>query len=193
MEFETFKFKKVTSTNDCAINLIKKKQKKVGYVYAEAQTKGKGTYGKSWVSKKGNLFCSIFFPLKKNFPPFNEFSIINPVIISDIIKHFCKRQNIRLKFPNDIFVNGKKICGILQEHIISNKKNFLIIGIGINIISNPKIKNKYCATNILFETKKKPQMKEIMNLIINSYKEFFINLNSYNFNNFKKRAELLVL
>lgn len=193
MKFKGFKFKKATSTNDFAINLIKKKKKQAGYVYAEIQTKGKGTYGKGWVSKKGNLFYSIFFPLKKNFPPFNEFSIINPVIISNIIKHFCKRQTIQLKFPNDIFVNGKKICGILQEHIIFNKKKFLIVGIGINIVSSPKVESNYGTTNILFETNKKPKIKEIMNLITSSYKDFFINLSSYNFKNFKKKAELLVL
>ena len=117
MKFKLFKFGSISSTNDIAIYLIKKKNKKSGYVTAELQTKGKGTYGKKWVSKKGNLFGSFFFPLKKNYPPFNEFSVINPVIISDVIKIFCKKNDISLKFPNDIFLNGKKVCGILQEII----------------------------------------------------------------------------
>ena len=108
MKFEIFKFENVTSTNDIAINLIKKEQKKSGCVYADIQTKGRGTYGRKWISDKGNLFGSIFFPLKNNYPPFNEFSTINPLIISDVLKHFCKKKNINLKFPNDIFVNGKK-------------------------------------------------------------------------------------
>ena len=54
--------------------------------------------------------------------PFNEFSIISPVIISDVISHFCDKKSINLKFPNDVFVNKKKICGVLQETIISNNK-----------------------------------------------------------------------
>ena len=49
----------------------------LGCVYAGAQTKGRGTRGKKWVSTKGNFFGSIFFHLKYNFPPFNEFSTIN--------------------------------------------------------------------------------------------------------------------
>jgi len=193
MKFEIFKFENVTSTNDIAINLIKKQQKETGCVYAETQTKGRGTHGREWISDKGNLFGSIFFPLKNNYPPFNEFSTINSLIISDVIKHFCEEKNINLKFPNDIFVNGKKICGILQELIVSNNRKFLIIGIGVNIISNPEINDEYQATNILLETQKRPMIKEIIDLIISSYEKFFINLNSYNYEHFKKKADLMVL
>ena len=192
MKFEIFKFGNATSTNDIAVNLIKEKHKNTGCVYAKKQTKGRGTHGKEWVSKEGNLFGSIFFPLKKNYPPFNEFSIINPVIISSVIEHFCERKNISFKWPNDVFVNGKKICGILQELITSNSKKFLVIGIGVNIVSNPNINTKYQTTNILSETKKKPSIKEIVNLIISSYEKFFINLHSYNYTDFKKKAELMV-
>jgi len=189
MKFEIFKFENVTSTNDVAIKLIKEKQKEIGCIYADIQTKGRGTYGKKWTSDKGNLFSSIFFPLKDNYPPFNEFSIINPIIISDVIKHFCYKKNVNLKFPNDIFVNEKKICGVLQETIISANRKFLIIGIGVNIISNPDINNKYKTTNIFLETKKKPKIKEVIDLIILSYEKFFINLNLYNYESFKKKAK----
>jgi len=193
MKFEIFKFENVTSTNDIAINLIKKEQKETGCVYAETQTKGRGTHGKEWVSEKGNLFGSIFFPLKNNYPSFNEFSTINPIIISDVIEHFCEKKSINLKFPNDIFVNRKKICGILQELIVSNNKKFLIIGIGVNIVSNPNVNNIYQATNILLETQKKPKINEIIDLIIFSYEKFFIDLNSYNYKHFKKKADLMAL
>ena len=193
MKFEIFKFESVTSTNDIAINLIKEQQKETGYVYADTQTKGRGTHGKEWVSDKGNLFGSIFFPLKNNYPSFNEFSTINPIIISDVIKHFCEKKNINLKFPNDIFVNRKKICGILQELIVSNSKKFLIIGIGVNIVSNPNVNNIYQATNILLETQKKPRINEIIDLIISSYEKFFIDLNSYNYEHFKKKADSMAL
>ena len=192
MKIETFKFKSVTSTNDVAINLIKEKKKKIGCIYADIQTRGRGTRGRKWVSAHGNLFGSIFFPLKKNYPHFNEFSIINPVIISGVIEHFCEKKKISFKWPNDVFVNGKKICGILQELITLNSKKFLIIGIGVNVISNPNINNKYQATNILLETRKKPSIKKIINLIILSYEKFFFNLNSYNYKDFKKKAEMMV-
>ncbi len=193
MRFEIFRFPSVSSTNDVAISLIKKEKKILGCVYAETQTKGRGTYGKKWISNKGNLFISIFFHLKENYPPFNEFSVISPLIVSETIKHFCKDKTVSLKFPNDVFLNGKKICGILQETITFNKKKFLIIGIGMNVVSNPKIMDLYEATNILFETKKKINIKTIIDLIIISYEKFFKVLNLYKYENYKNKAESMSL
>ena len=189
MQFEILKFESVTSTNDVAINLIKEKKKENGWIYAGTQTKGRGTQGKKWVSEMGNLFGSIFFPLKNNYPSFSEFSMINPVIISEVIKKFCKNKKISFKWPNDVFVDGRKICGILQEVITSKGKKFLIIGIGINIISNPNINTNYEATNVFLETKKKPTTEEIINQLIASYENFFRELDTYNFINFKTKAE----
>ena len=133
------------------------------------------------------------FPLEKKYPPFNEFSIINPVIISSVIGNFCDKKNITFKSPNDVFLNKKKICGILQELVTVNSRKFLIIGIGLNIISNPNVNNEYETTNILLETKKQPSIKEMINLIISSYEKFFINLNSYNYKDFKEKAKLMAL
>jgi len=187
MRFKIFRYKNVTSTNDVAINLIREENEEKGYVLANKQTRGRGTYGKKWISSKGNLFSTIFFPLKKNYPPFNEFSIINPIIISSVIENFCDKEKITFKLPNDIYVNEKKICGILQELMTFNNKKFLLIGIGINICSNPNIKIKYKATNILLETGKKPSIKQLFELIVLAYNKFFINLKSYDFANFKKK------
>ena len=92
MKFKIFKFKNVTSTNDVAINLIKEDKKETGCIYAEIQTKGRGTRGRRWISQKGNFFGSIFFPLKNDYPPFNEFTIINPVIISGVMENFCEKK-----------------------------------------------------------------------------------------------------
>ena len=110
-----------------------------------------------------------------------------------MFKNFFDSKSINLKFPNDIFVNKKKICGILQETITFNNINFLIIGIGINLVSSPNINSSYLATNFLNETKKKPQIKQIIDLILLSYEKFFINLDSYNYHNFKKKADSMVL
>jgi len=193
MKFKVHKFKKVTNTNDVAINLIRKENKISGCVYSETQTNGKGTHGKKWISKEGNFFSSLFFPLKKNFPAFNEFSIINPVIISDVIKKFTKSHKVTLKFPNDIFLNEKKICGILQEMITVKNKKFLIVGIGINLVSNPNIYNKYKATNIFYETKSNPKVTKVISLIISAYVNFFLNIRLYSYNNFKRKAEIFSL
>ena len=193
MKFKIYNYKAVTSTNEIALNLIKDKEVYNGCVRADTQTKGRGTQGKEWISKKGNLFVSVFFKLKDSFPPFNEFALINPVIISNVIKNLCNEHKISVKWPNDIFFNGKKVCGILQELITHKKHKFLIIGIGININSNPNINKGYKATNIFDETKKKFNVMELINLIISSYENFFSNINTYNYKNYKKKAEIIAL
>ncbi len=76
MIIKNFNYKCVNSTNDIAINLIKKKNIRVGFVLAEKQKKGRGQRGKKWISHKGNLFVSIFFSLDKN--KFN-FKTINKI------------------------------------------------------------------------------------------------------------------
>ena len=69
----------------------------------------------------------------------------------------------------------------------------MITGIGINIISNPSINNKYQATNLLLETQKKPTINEIINLLVSSYEKFFNELNLYNYINFKKRVDSMTV
>ena len=193
MKLKIYKFSKVTSTNDMAIKLIKKKSKQSGCIYAGVQTKGRGSKGRKWISKKGNLFSSIFFSLKKNYPPFHEFTIINPVLVSAVINKFCSIKKINFKFPNDILINKKKVCGLLQEVITFNNEKFLIIGIGINVISNPNIKNKYKATNILSEINMKPKINELIKLLISSYESFFENITKYNYTNYKKKTDLMAI
>ena len=63
MKFKIFRFKKIKSTNDKAINIIKNTNFDYGMVIAETQSKGKGQYGKRWISYKGNLFVSFFYKL----------------------------------------------------------------------------------------------------------------------------------
>ena len=123
--------------------------------------------------RQGKLIWHFIFQLKNNYPAFSEFSTINPVILSNVIENYCEKKKISFKWPNDVHVNGKKICGILQEIITSNSKKFLIIGIGINIISHPNINGEYQATNIFLETKIKPTIREIMDKIVFSYENFF--------------------
>ena len=188
MKFKIFKFKKVTSTNDKAINLITKKRKLSGYVNASVQTKGRGTYGKKWISKKGNFFGTVFFHLKKKYPSINEFTLINPILNINILSKYCGKRKTFFKSPNDIYVNKKKICGILQEVITKGSKKYLIIGIGINILSNPKTQ-RYLSTNIYKETKKKPNMSVLLNQIVKNYENFFLNLNFYKYSNYKIKSE----
>ena len=148
MNFKKFFYKKVNSTNDLAFKKIKTGITK-GIIVADYQKKGRGQHGKKWLSFNGNLFITIFFKIKKNIN-IKKITILNCKIIKKILLKYIKKK-ISIKPPNDLIINKKKICGILQEIKFNNEAKFIIIGIGINLIKNPKIKN-YPTTNILKET-----------------------------------------
>ena len=166
MKLKKFHYKNVNSTNDVAIRKIKKGIKN-GIVVSERQKKGRGRYGKKWISYKGNLLLSIFFEIKKNLS-IREFTKNNCLSLKKIMSKYVK-QKITIKLPNDLLVEGKKLSGILQEKIYYNDKKFIIIGIGINIIRNPFIKN-YPTTNIFDELGINLSKKLIIKHIMNDFK-----------------------
>jgi BirA family transcriptional regulator, biotin operon repressor / biotin---[acetyl-CoA-carboxylase] ligase len=156
MKLKKFNFKIINSTNDLAIKIIKNTQNKAGIVIAEKQKKGRGQYGKKWISYKGNLFVSVFFPIDKIGLSLREFTKVNCLLVKKLLSNFYKGK-ISIKKTNDLLINKKKISGILQETLSKSGKKYIIVGIGINLIKNPSIKN-YPTTNLL----------ELINLKINS-------------------------
>ena len=152
MKLRKFRFKKVKSTNDTAIRLIRKKKFKSGMVSADIQSKGKGQYGKKWISYKGNLFVSFFHELCLTDISIPMITKTNCLLVKKLLSKYTKKK-ILFKKPNDLLIDKKKISGILQEKIFFLNKVFLITGIGINISKNPN-NIKYAATNIRELTKK---------------------------------------
>ena len=161
MKFKRFKFKRVKSTNNTAIRIIKESKFNTGMVIAETQTNGRGQYGRKWISAKGNLFVSFFNELNKKNLSINTITKINCLLVKKLLSMFTKKKII-FKKPNDILINKKKISGILQEVIFLNKKKFLITGIGINIVKNPYIRN-YPATNLQEVIKKSINKSSVEN------------------------------
>ena len=167
MIFNKFIYKKINSTNDIAIKKIKKKFIN-GIIISEEQKKGKGQYGRKWISQRGNLFISIFFRINSNLS-INKITKTNCLIIKGLLSKLIKKK-ISIKQPNDLLLNNKKICGILQETTFFNKYKYIIIGVGINLVKNPKIKN-YPITNILKETGKKIPILKLVEIIEKNYKK----------------------
>tara|TARA_Y100000741_G_scaffold112010_1_gene84056 strand:+ start:392 stop:922 length:531 start_codon:yes stop_codon:yes gene_type:complete len=152
MILRKFKYKCVNSTNDVAISLIKKNIKS-GIVISQMQKKGRGRVGRKWISLQGNLFVSIFFSIEKINMNISQLTKNNAKLIIKLLSKYYKKE-IKLKLPNDILIGKKKICGILQETVKKNNVQYLIIGIGINLLKNPMIK-KYPTTNLYDLTKNK--------------------------------------
>jgi BirA family biotin operon repressor/biotin-[acetyl-CoA-carboxylase] ligase len=166
MIYKIFSYKKVNSTNDIAIKKIKNGYIR-GLVQTEIQKKGRGQHGKKWISCNGNLFISIFFKINKKISlKMLTFKNCNKIkkVISKLIN-----KNLTIKWPNDLLLNKKKICGILQETTTYNNSLFMILGIGINLIKSPKIIN-YPTTNIFDEVGVNVSKKIIIKNIINEFK-----------------------
>ena len=146
MRFKKFKFKKVKSTNNTAIRIIKRSNFRFGMIIAETQSSGKGQYGKKWISHKGNLFLSFFHELENINISLPKLTKINCLLVKKTLAKYYKKK-IVFKKPNDLLINNKKISGILQEIISISGNKFLIVGIGVNLIKSPQIKN-YPTTNL---------------------------------------------
>ena len=184
MKLISLKFKSVKSTNDIAHKLIMKKKIRPTIILSEKQTKGRGTMGKKWISKKGNLFLTIFFDMTKKKVDFKKFSVLNAYLLKSIlVKKFSNK--IKIKWPNYLLFKGKKICGILQETVINADKKFLIIGIGINTNLEPK-NSSFSSTSLRHITKKNIDNKKLFNMIKKKYEKFLTKANRNSFTELKK-------
>ena len=168
MKIKKFLYKKVNNTNDLAIKIIKRGYNS-GIIIAEEQKKGRGQYGRKWLSFKGNLFLSVFFKINKK-KSLNQIIQFNRNIIKKVLSSLFK-INISIKLPNDLLIGKKKICGILQETIEKNNIKYLIVGIGVNLIRSPKI-SSYPTTNLYELTEKKICINKIIKDLKYIYRVF---------------------
>ena len=159
MKFKILRFKKLISTNDTAIRMIRSSNLMYGMIIAERQINGRGQYGRKWISLKGNLFVSFFYNLDSVNLNMTQITKINCILVKKLISKYYKKEIIYKK-PNDLLIKGKKICGILQETINKLNKKFLIVGIGINLVKNPVIKD-YPVINLNDLINKKISKKKI--------------------------------
>ena len=103
-------------------------------IYADEQTDGVGSRGNSWIGEKGNLFLSFCVNLK-HLPkdlPLQSISIYFSYILKDILS--SKGSKIWLKWPNDFYIDDKKIGGVITAKI----DDIIICSIGLNIAISPK-------------------------------------------------------
>jgi len=149
----------VESTNDSAIRIIKNSNVDYGMIIADEQKSGRGQYGKKWISYNGNLFVSFFYKLDNLTVSLKQITKINCFLVKKLLSIYYKK-NIVFKKPNDLLINKKKISGILQEKISKLSNQYLIVGIGINLIKNPNLKN-YATTNLSELLKRKISKNKI--------------------------------
>lgn len=155
---------------DSTSNYIKKQIKAISIdslaVIADIQTKGRGQDTKTFVSNLGGLYLSIVFPFK----PFTQQDTKLGVVVAQEIKEILQQHyNITttVKPPNDLYLSGKKLAGILPESVIDiNGNRRLIIGIGINVNTFSFPNELTIATSMYLNTNKEYNINLLSQLII---------------------------
>ncbi len=131
--YKLFSFDKIPSTQTYALNMIADgKISDHTIILAEAQSAGRGRYKRQWISHHGNLYVSFVFKIEERNP---KLSYQVAVAIAETILSFGIKPVI--KWPNDILIDDKKVSGTIIEY----SGDFVVVGIGININSNPTVES----------------------------------------------------
>lgn len=102
------------------------------WLRAGRQLGGRGRMGRQWESPTGNLYCSTLVRLRPDDPAAHLLALVTANAVHALVAPLCSGQ-ARIKWPNDILVDGAKIAGILLERV----GDAVIVGIGINVASHP--------------------------------------------------------
>lgn len=176
-------YQSLDSTNNKAKRYLKEldkaycRKQKLTIFAADYQTKGRGRRGKNWFSGGPVGLAVTFLSIIENdVDKIPQITAAASLAVKDTF-NFFELESV-IKWPNDILVNNKKICGILSELVLNKKENdFVLIGCGINLNNiqfNPEIKNK--TTSYYLEKGKKvdknlflAKLIELMEFYIKKY------------------------
>jgi len=127
-----FHLNTTSSTNIVARQIAERGVDEGTVIVAETQSRGKGRLGRKWITKPGGLWMSVI--LKPAIDPMHASSITLLAAVSVTKALRGAGLEAVIKWPNDVLVNGKKICGILTEMSAETDiVNFIILGIGVNV------------------------------------------------------------
>ncbi len=169
-----FFYKSLENTNDTTKKIYESKKSQNIALLALLQKCGRGRTSKKWISEEGDLTCSFLVNFKTNVNKLGQINLwfINKVFI--VLKKLNPDLNVKIKWPNDLYLDEKKLGGILVETSILNEKvNYFLFGVGINLVSNPK-NLSYPTTSLSSLSKNISPLKlflEISKTITNNYFE----------------------
>lgn len=126
-------FKEVSSTNDVARELADEGADEGTIIIADRQRSGKGRRGKKWVSPSGGVWMTIILRPDVKAPKAAQLTLVTGVAVAKTLAQECG-LDIGIKWPNDILIGDKKVCGILTEVKTKNGKvDYVLVGIGIDL------------------------------------------------------------
>jgi len=158
---------RVTSTQDFTEAIHDMIEEKEFVVVAEEQTKARGRFGRAWYSPKGGLWVTY---VMKDFEAERvpDLTLANALAMRKALEKYV---NAKIRWPNDVVVDDKKIAGVLVEAIARGDKATAFVGFGVdtNVTEFPK---DVRATSVLLETGKPVDNDELMFEIISLTKEY---------------------
>ncbi len=150
-DYDCLEFDEVDSTSSQARRLTENGSlDRPTWIYAEVQTAGRGRQGRTWSSPKGNLMCSLAMRSGKPSTALAQISFVAALAVRDAITRTSPALDPKLKWPNDVLIDGAKVSGILLESFPgpAPAETCLVIGIGINLKNHPS-DTPYPATDLL--------------------------------------------
>jgi BirA family biotin operon repressor/biotin-[acetyl-CoA-carboxylase] ligase len=124
------------STSDRAIELAARGDVELPLlVVADEQTAGRGRGTNRWLSSAGALTFSLVVEAPAALLPqarWPEVALVAGLAVCRALKEFCPRSDLRVKWPNDVYLEGQKVCGILSESVTGWRER-LVLGIGVNV------------------------------------------------------------
>lgn len=169
--YSTHIFTSTDSTNRIALELAKGGAEHGTAVLAETQIKGRGRLNRSWHSPPQiGLYCSVIIRPQLRIEDYPKLTLVAGLSVAYALDRTC-RCLTSVKWPNDIYISGRKLGGILTESSCSTNSafsSFAVVGIGVNINNNkedfePGLENK--ATSILIETGVKSEIQDVFEAI----------------------------
>lgn len=137
---ELLHYPAVDSTNDEVIRLAQNGAPDGTWVVADEQTAGRGRRGRPWQSTRGNLFCTGLLRLDAGEGPASQLSFLIALALYDTLAQWVAPGRLRLKWPNDLLLDGRKVSGILLESAGSGQPGdrWVAAGIGVNLAVHPE-------------------------------------------------------
>lgn len=130
-------FQELDSTNNYLKKLGSQGEKETQLVIAESQTGGRGRMGRAFYSPNGTgIYFSLLLHPKFSAEKSLFLTVMAAVSVAETVMKYNK-NDVKIKWVNDIYIDGKKVCGILTEGAINSNKmlDYAVVGIGINIIA----------------------------------------------------------
>lgn len=127
------RYESIDSTNEQARRLALAGERGPLWVIAAEQTRGRGRYGRVWVSRPGNLFATLIMEVEPQRS--SEIGFVAGLAALDAANRFLVPDSAKLKWPNDVLASGRKLAGILVEQVSAG---VIAAGIGMNLADHPQ-------------------------------------------------------